>query len=67
MADRRRVGSTTFWVGVIAAVLGLALVVAMSGRPDTSNPFGNLWFDVGLGLIVVGAVVVVWDIRARPS
>ena len=63
MADRGRYDSAMFWIafGTAAAVIGLALMTIGVSR---SAPGGNLltspWFIGGLGLLVIGALLLLW-------
>ena len=63
MSDRRRYDSAMFWLafGTAAAVIGLALMtiaVTRSARGD--NLLTSFWFDGGLGLLFVGALLLLW-------
>src|SRR6266851_3004580 len=63
MADRGRYDSAMFWIafGTAAAVIGLALMtigVSRSGPGD--NLLTSPWFGGGLGLLVIGAVLLLW-------
>jgi hypothetical protein len=62
--DRRRYASTSFRLGVIAAVVGIAFVTVGSGIPG-GNPFGSPAFNIGLGLLLVGGGIIVWALKAR--
>src|SRR5216683_3359375 len=63
MADRGRYDSAMFWIafGTAAAVMGLALMtigVSRSGPGD--NLLTSPWFGGGLGLLVIGALLLLW-------
>ena len=63
MADRGRYDSAMFWLafGTAAAVIGLALMtIGVSQSPSGANLFGSFWFDGGLGLLVIGALLLLW-------
>jgi len=61
--DRRRYDSAMFWLafGTAAAVIGLALMtIGITRLPNAANPLGSVWFDGGLGLLSMGAVLLLW-------
>jgi hypothetical protein len=63
MSDRGRYDSAMFWLafGTAAAVIGLALMtigVSRTARGDSLLSSG--WFDGGLGLLALGAVLLLW-------
>lgn len=63
MADRGRYDSAMFWLafGTAAAVIGLALMTIGATRlPSGASLFGSVWFDVGLGLLAVGGLLLLW-------
>ena len=63
MADRGRYDSAMFWLafGTAAAVIGLALMtIGVSRSPQGANLLASAWFDGGLGLLVFGAVMLLW-------
>ena len=52
-----------FWLafGTAAAVIGLALMtIGVTRLPAGANVFGSVWFDSGLGLLAVGAGLLLW-------
>lgn len=63
MGDRGRYDSAMFWLafGTAAAVIGLALMTIGVSR---SAPGGDLlrsqWFDAGLGILALGALLLLW-------
>jgi hypothetical protein len=65
MGDRGRYDSAMFWLpfGTAAAVIGLALMtIGVTRLPANDSVFGSLWFDVGLGLLAVGALLLLWSL-----
>jgi hypothetical protein len=63
MADRGRYESAMFWLafGTAAAVVGLALMtIGVTRSPAGADLLGSVWFDVGLGLLVVGGLLLLW-------
>jgi type VI protein secretion system component VasK len=61
--DRRRYDSAMFWLafGTAAAVIGLALMtIGVTRLPNAANPLDSVWFDGGLGLLVIGALLLLW-------
>ena len=59
----RRYESAMFWLafGTAAAVIGLALMtIGVTRMPAGANVFISAWFDVGLGLLVLGGVLLLW-------
>ena len=61
--DRRRYDSAMFWLafGTAAAVIGLALMtIGITRLPSAANPLGSVWFDGGLGLLAIGALLLLW-------
>ena len=52
-----------FWLafGTAAAVIGLALMtIGVTRSPSGTNLFTSTWFDVGIGLLVLGALLLLW-------
>lgn len=52
-----------FWLafGTAAAVIGLALMtIGVTRSPSGANLFASPWFDVGVGLLVVGGLELLW-------
>jgi hypothetical protein len=65
MGDRGRYDSAMFWLpfGTAAAVIGLALMtIGVTRLPANASVFASLWFDVGLGLLAVGALLLLWSL-----
>jgi hypothetical protein len=63
MADRGRYDSAMFWLafGTAAAVIGLALMtIGVSRSAPGDNWLRSPWFDGGLGLLAVGALLLLW-------
>ena len=63
MADRSRYDSAMFWLafGTAAAVIGLALMtIGVSRSPTGAKLIASAWFDAGVALLVVGAVLLLW-------
>jgi type VI protein secretion system component VasK len=61
--DRRRYDSAMFWLafGTAAAVIGLALMtIGITRLPNAANPLGSVWFDGGLSLLAIGALLLLW-------
>ena len=52
-----------FWLpfGTAAAVIGLALMtIGVTRTSANANLFGSVWFDGGLGMLGVGALLLLW-------
>ena len=65
MGDRGRYDSAMFWLpfGTAAAVIGLALMtIGVTRLPTNANVFDSVWFDVGLGLLAIGALLLLWSL-----
>jgi hypothetical protein len=63
MADRGRYDSAMFWIafGTAAAVIGLALMtIGVSRSAPGDNLLRSPWFGGGLGLLVIGALLLLW-------
>lgn len=63
MPDRGRYDSAMFWLafGTAAAVIGLALMtIGVSRSSSSANLLSSRWFDGGLALLVLGALLLVW-------
>ena len=63
MSERGRYDSAMFWLafGTAAAVIGLALMtIGVSRSSAGGNLLASPWFDGGLGLLVLGAVLLLW-------
>lgn len=63
MADRGRYDSAMFWLafGTAAAVIGLALMtIGVSRSAAGASLLASPWFDAGLGLLGVGALLLMW-------
>lgn len=63
MADRGRYDSAMFWIafGTAAAVIGLALMtIGVSRSAPGDNLLTSPWFAGGLGLLVIGALLLLW-------
>ena len=63
MADRGRYDSAMFWLafGTAAAVIGLALMtIGVTRSSPGVSLFDSPWFDGGLALLIVGAVLLLW-------
>jgi hypothetical protein len=63
MADRGRYDSAMFWIafGTAAAVIGLALMtIGVSRSAPGNNLLTSPWFGGGLGLLVIGALLLLW-------
>ena len=61
--DRGRYDASMFWLafGTAAAVIGLALMtIGVTRLPAGANVFDSGWFDVGLGLLVLGVAPLLW-------
>jgi hypothetical protein len=61
MADRGRYDSAMFWLafGTAASVIGLALMtIGVSRSAPGGDLLTSLWFDCGLGLLGVGALLL---------
>ena len=66
MTDRGRYDSAMFWIafGTAAAVIGLALMtIGVSRSAPGDNLLTSPWFGGGLGLLVIGAVLLLWALR----
>ncbi|HKW58659.1 MAG TPA: hypothetical protein VJR46_02770 [Candidatus Dormibacteraeota bacterium] len=62
-SDRGRYDSAMFWLafGTAAAVIGLALMtIGVTRSPSGANLLTSRWFDFGLGLLAVGALLLLW-------
>jgi len=65
MGDRGRYDSAMFWLpfGTAAAVIGLALMtIGVTRLPANANVFDSVWFDVGLGFLVLGGLLLLWSL-----
>ena len=65
MSDRGRYDSAMFWLafGTAAAVIGLALMtIGVSRLPAGGNLLASPWFAGGVGLLTVGAVLLLWSL-----
>ena len=54
-----------FWLpfGTAAAVIGLALMtIGVTRLSPSGNLFGSVWFDGGLGILALGAVLLLWSL-----
>jgi hypothetical protein len=63
MTDRGRYDSAMFWLafGTAACVIGLALMtIGVSRSASGENLLTSRWFDGGLGLLVIGALLLLW-------
>jgi hypothetical protein len=63
MADRGRYDSAMFWIafGTASAVIGLALMtIGVSRSAPGNNLLTSPWFSGGLGLLVIGALLLLW-------
>lgn len=63
MPDRGRYDSAMFWIafGTAAAVIGLALMTIGVSRSATGdNLLMSPWFGGGLGLLVIGALLLLY-------
>lgn len=61
MADRGRYDSAMFWLafGTAASVIGLALMtIGVSRTAPGTDLLTSLWFDCGLALLGVGALLL---------
>lgn len=61
MSDRGRYDSAMFWLafGTAASVIGLALMtIGVSRSASGANLLASPWFDGGLGLLALGAVLL---------
>ena len=64
--DRPRYDSAMFWLafGTAAAVIGLALMTIGATRSASGdNLLTSLWFDGGLGVLVLGVLLLLWALR----
>lgn len=62
-SDRARYDSAMFWLafGTAAAVIGLALMtIGVSRSSPGASLLASLWFDCGLGLLFIGALLLLW-------
>lgn len=65
MADRGRYDSAMFWLafGTASAVIGLALMTIGATRSASgANLLDSPWFDGGLGLLALGALLLLWSL-----
>ena len=63
MSDRGRYDSAMFWLafGTAAAVIGLALMtIGVTRSSAGADLLASPWFDGGLGLLVIGALLLLW-------
>lgn len=63
MSDRRRYDSAMFWLafGTAASVIGLALMtIGVTRMSANANLLASGWFDGGLGLLAIGAGLLLW-------
>ena len=63
--DRSRYDSAMFWLpfGTAAAVIGLALMtIGLTRLPQSQSFWTSVWFDAGLGLLGVGALLLLWSL-----
>lgn len=63
--DRSRYDSAMFWLpfGTAAAVIGLALMtIGITRLAPNANVLGSGWFDVGLGILAIGALLLLWSL-----
>ena len=63
MADRGHYDSAMFWLafGTAAAVIGLALMtIGVSRSAPGDNLLMSRWFGGGLGLLAIGALLLLW-------
>lgn len=63
MSGAGRYESAMFWLafGTAAAVIGLALMtIGVTRSPSGTNLFMSTWFDIGVGLLVVGGLLLLW-------
>jgi len=63
MSDRGRYDSAMFWLafGTAAAVIGLALMtIGVTRLPPGENLFASWWFDGGVALLGIGALLLLW-------
>jgi hypothetical protein len=75
MSERGRYDSAMFWLafGTAAAVIGLALMtIGVSRSSPHENLLASPWFDGGLGVLVLGALLLLWALglflgRSRES
>ena len=54
-----------FWLpfGTAAAVIGLALMtIGVTRTPSGGNLLSESWFDIGLALLGVGALLLLWSL-----
>jgi hypothetical protein len=61
--DRSRYDSAMFWLafGTAAAVIGLALMtIGVTRASPRENLLASPWFDGGLAVLVLGAVLLLW-------
>jgi|SRR5215472_13480329 len=75
--DRSRYDSAMFWLpfGTAAAVIGLALMtIGITRLSSSQNVWSSVWFDGGIGLLAVGALLLLWSLvlflsrrRAAPA
>jgi hypothetical protein len=63
--DRSRYDSAMFWLpfGTAAAVIGLALMtIGITRLAPNTDVLGSVWFDGGLGLLGIGASMLLWSL-----
>jgi len=63
MSDRGRYDSAMFWLafGTATAVIGLALMtIGVTRSSPRENLLSSPWFDGGLGVLVLGALLLLW-------
>lgn len=63
--DRSRYDSALFWLpfGTAAAVIGLALMtIGITRLAPSADVLSSVWFDVGLGLLAIGALMLLWSL-----
>ena len=63
--DRSRYDSAMFWLpfGTAAAVIGLALMtIGVTRLPGSQSVWSSVWFDAGLGVLAVGALLLLWSL-----
>lgn len=63
--DRSRYDSAMFWLpfGTAAAVIGLALMtIGVTRLPSSQSVWSSVWFDAGLGVLALGALLLLWSL-----
>ncbi len=63
--DRSRYDSAMFWLpfGTAAAVIGLALMtIGVTRLHPADNMLRSVWFDGGLGVLAIGALLLLWSL-----